>query len=577
MVTEAPRSPVVPGAHAAEPPTNLPDLDGTKLSSLASDAMQRQDYSAAARFYEAAVTTGNQCAADFRKLGIARLKLGDLERAEAALRRAIELDAGDSIARHALGHTRSRQLKLEEAILSFREAIELRPDYWDAHYSLWLALAKLGRLDEAIPIVRRLLDNDPSRADIHAELIFGLDLCAGVTLAEQQRERRLWYERHARHFSRSIAPFQNSRDPDRRLRIGYVSADFRVHSAAMAFGPIIRYHDRASFEVFCYSGSAIEDVMTQSIRKAAATWRSTMAVDDDALAGQIRADGIDILVDLSGFSAGQRLPVFARKPAPIQVTAWGYATGTGLATMDYLISDPIMVPLEVRHLFAEQILDLPCCYCYEPPGDAPPVSSLPSLQGSPFTFGCINRTEKISDRAVALWARILGEVPGSRLLLKSASLKSPSVRREMLRRFGDHGLGEGRLIILGSTDVYGHLKALNDVDIALDAFPHTGGITTAETLWMGVPVVTLLGPTTPGRVSAAFLHAVGMPDWIARDEDEYVRIALEFAEDPEHLARLRQDLRRKLAATPVFDVRQYTRYVERGYRDLWRRWCRTAK
>jgi predicted O-linked N-acetylglucosamine transferase (SPINDLY family) len=299
-------------------------------------------------------------------------------------------------------------------------------------------------------------------------------------------------------------------------------------------------------------------------------------MSDDELEAQIRCDRIDILVDLAGHTAGHRLLVFARKPAPIQVTAWGFATGTGMPSIDFMFSDSVSIPAGVRHLYTEEIVDLPCCICYEAPGDAPQVSALPALQGRPFTFGNLNRTEKMSDRAVALWARILKAMPDSRLLLKSASQGIAAVRAAVLDRFARHQIGPERLILRGLTDLYDHLAALHEVDLALDPFPASGGITTAETLWMGVPVVTLLGETTHGRNSAAILTALGMPDWIARDEEEYLRIALEFAEDPSHLARLREEMRQKLSATPVFDTGNYTRCVEAAYRNMWLRWCHSG-
>jgi predicted O-linked N-acetylglucosamine transferase (SPINDLY family) len=401
-------------------------------------------------------------------------------------------------------------------------------------------------------------------------------LSAEATLSEQQHERDRWYELHARAHAQPSRPFANDRNPDRRLRIGYVSADFQNHSAAFAFSPLILHHDRSEFEVFCYSCGSVEDQRTKSLRKAAENWRSAGGLSDEALAAQIRADRIDILVDLSGHTQGHRLFVFARKPAPIQMTGWGFGSGTGLRTMDYLFSDPVTIPQGVRHLFAERIIDLPCCMCFEAPRDAPPVSALPALQGKPFTFGSINRTEKMSARSVALWSRILRAMPASRLLLKSYKLELAGVRSDVIGRFGEQGISPERLLLLGGTHTYDHLKALHQVDLALDPLPN-GGITTAETLWMGVPVLALPGGTPSCRVSAAILTAVGMPDWITRDEDEYVRIALDFADDPDLLSRIRGEMRQRVASSLVFDVKRYAALVEDAYRNAWRQWCVTAQ
>ena len=355
--------------------------------------------------------------------------------------------------------------------------------------------------------------------------------------------------------------------------MGYVSADFRRHSAYYAFSPVILRHDRNALEVVCYSGVKLEDDATARLRQAAHEWRSTLGVSDEALADQIRRDRIDILVDLSGHSAGNRLLVFARKPAPVQVTAWGHATGTGLETIDYFLADPVMVPQEERSLFAEEVIDLSCVLCYEPPDYLPEVSPLPALGARPFTFGCINRIEKISDRVIGLWGRILAELPEAQLLLKDRVCDDARVRQQLLQRLAAAGIAAERVRILGHSRHPEHLKIFHEVDLGLDPFPHGGGISTTEALWMGVPVVTLSGSTVASRLSASILTALGMQDWIARSDEEYVRIAVQAARDLPGLARLRGELRPRLAASMVGDVQRYTRSVEAAFRAMWRRWC----
>ena len=442
------------------------------------------------------------------------------------------------------------------------------------HASLAAALSRLGRMEESIAACRRALASDPGDPDLLSSLIFALQFSTQSTLEELLGEMRRWDQRHALPHANAIKPFPNTREPERRLRIGYVSADFYAHAAAVSFSPVIRRHDPAAFEILCYSGATEEDEITGSLRQAADAWRSTIGISDDALAAQILEDRIDILVDLSGHTAGHRLLVFARKPAPVQMTGWGSVTGSGLRTIDCLLSDPVCIPAGMRHSFAERIVDISCCIGHDAPGDAPGVSPLPALQGNPFTFGCLNRIEKLSGGTLALWARILGALPESRILLKDRNLGNPAVRRETLRRFGEQGIGPERLLLLGPTNLREHLESLHRVDLALDPFPYSGGTTTAHTLWMGVPVVTLPGNTPVSRMSAAMLAAAGMSDWIARDEDDYVRIALDFSEEPALLARIRQEMRQHLAATAVFDGRRYARSVESAYRNAWRRWCR---
>ncbi|MBI3375957.1 MAG: tetratricopeptide repeat protein [Betaproteobacteria bacterium] len=506
-------------------------------------------------------------------LGNALQSLGRYSEAEASYRRALELKPDFHRAHNNLGGVLLAVGRPSEAEASYRRAIELKPDFHEAHDNRGNALKDLNRLSEAEASYRRALELNPDLHTAHSNLIFSLDLREDCSIAEHQAERRRWYARHGQGFAASIKPHENPPDPERTLRVGYVSADFRTHSASAIFAPVIRLHDKAAFEVFCYSGVKREDEVTARLRQAAHAWRSTLGIPDEALAEQIRSDGIDILVDLAGHSAGNRLLVFARKPAPVQVTAWGYANGTGVETIDYLFGDPVTVPLEERSLYAEEVFDLPCWMCYEPPEYLPEISLLPALGGKAFTFGCINRIEKISDRAIALWGRILAAAPGSRLLVKHRGLDEPGVRNALLERLRNTGVGAERVQLVGSSAHADHLKIYHEVDVGLDPFPHGGGVSTAEALSMGVPVVARMGDTVPGRVSASILTVLGMPEWIARSDEEYVRIALETARDIPRLARTREGLRSRIAESAMGDVERYTRAVEGGYRTMWRRWC----
>jgi predicted O-linked N-acetylglucosamine transferase (SPINDLY family) len=255
------------------------------------------------------------------------------------------------------------------------------------------------------------------------------------------------------------------------------------------------------------------------------------------------------------------------------VTAWGHATGTGLATMDYFFSDPVHVPPEERKHFAEEVFDLPCCICYEAPSYAPEVSPLPALAGKPLTFGCINRIEKITDKVIGLWARILQAVPGAQLLIKGPALDEPKPREALRGRLSELGIAPERVRLVGSSPHAEHLKIFHEIDIGLDPYPQGGGVSTAEALWMGVPVVTLQGSVLPSRISASFLSVLQMQDWVAASEKDYVRIAVEAARDLPRLAALRGQLRGRMAGTVLGDPRRYTRAVEAAYRTMWQRWC----
>jgi predicted O-linked N-acetylglucosamine transferase (SPINDLY family) len=302
-------------------------------------------------------------------------------------------------------------------------------------------------------------------------------------------------------------------------------------------------------------------------------WRRVTWLSDAAVAERIRADRIDILVDLSGHSDGNRLPVFARKPAPVQVTAWGHATGTGIAAVDYLLADAIAVPAHVRSLFAERVVDLPCIVGYDSPAGAPPVAPAPSCSGRPITFGCFNRLAKISDQTVALWAQLLSAVPHSRLALKDAQLSNPAERSRMAGIFARRGIDAGRLLLLPGTSHIEHLAAYAEVDIGLDPIPVSGGVTTMEALWMGVPVVSLLGKSLAGRISAAIVSAAGLETWAASTEDEYVAVARRAAIDVPALSELRRTMRSRMRASKIADPQAYCGAVEEAYRTMWRSYC----
>jgi predicted O-linked N-acetylglucosamine transferase (SPINDLY family) len=301
-------------------------------------------------------------------------------------------------------------------------------------------------------------------------------------------------------------------------------------------------------------------------------WRQTTSLSDEAMDAQIRADGVDILIDLSGHTVGNRMLVFARKPAPIQVSGWGHGGGTGLPTVDYLFADPVAIPAAVRPYFAEEIYDLPCHIAFEAPSYTPPVVDLPALSRGSLTFGCLNRYPKVTPAVERLWARILLAVPSSRLLLKSGMFDDPKGRRKVLETFARLGIEEARLELRGSTSRRDHLAAFGHADITLDPFPQNGGISTLESLWMGAPVVAKLGNALGSRASGAILHALGLQDWVAQDDEEYLAVAVRKAADIRALARFRTDIRSRIMASPAGNPDLYTLAVESAYRTMWRRW-----
>jgi predicted O-linked N-acetylglucosamine transferase (SPINDLY family) len=501
----------------------------------------------------AALSRLEQAAADFD----AALALSP--RFEAALRGKAEVALG-------IGNT-------AQAILACTTLLEQNPRSTIALALLSSCLANQGEIASAIEHLDAALAIAPD-PDLMGRKIYFLDFLPDADFTIQQATRRSWGEAiGARVPQRTLAPRQL--DPDRRIVIGYVSAEFWYHSAAFGLLPVLRHHDHASFEVVCYSCSPTQDAVTAEFRSAADSWVDAWQMFDDQLADRIEADKVDILIDVSGHSSGNRLQVFARKPAPIQVTGFGHATGTGLRTMDYVLADPVFIPQSARHLLTEKVYDLPCLITIDPILDEPP-SELPMLRNGYVTFGVFNRVNKISDEAIRVWSNIMRDVAGSKIVIKHTLLDDALVRDGLLARFVAHGIAEERITCLGSSDRADHLRAFGLVDISLDPFPQNGGVSTWESLYAGVPVVAKLGHGASSRAGGSIVAAVGLDDWVAEDDAGYAAIACKFAAQPAHLAKLRAELPARIAASAAGNVETYTRRVEEGYRKFWRDYCAAA-
>jgi protein O-GlcNAc transferase len=506
-------------------------------------------------------------------LGNALKELGQFNEAVASYRRALEIQPDFAEVHYNLGIALKELGQFNGAVASYRRALELKPDYAEAHSNLGNTLSGLGQLHNAMASYRRALQIKPDFADTHSNVIFNLDLAANVDMSELHGERKKWNEAHAAPLWQNPT-HANDPNPTRRLRIGYVSADFKHHSAAKVFGGMLTQYDRSQFDVFAYSNfNGRYDQFTGLFRQSVTVWRNIVGSSDDAVAELIREDRIDILVDLSGHSSGNRLLVFARKPAPIQITAWGYATGTGMRAMDVFFTDPVMVPQQEKQYFTEEVRYLPSvvgAFFNEP---FPDVSELPALSDGIITFGSLNRLAKVSAEAYRVWAEVMLAVPRSRLILKTGELDDAAVRERVVGHFTKVGVAADRIIMRGKTSWYEHVQAYNQIDIALDPFPHGGGVTALEGLMMGVPVITLRWPTVVGRLSASIMTTLGLTDWIAETQEQYVELAIQKATDLQSLAELRQQLRGIFTSSVMGDQVAYARAVEQEYRQLWREWC----
>ncbi|MDD5328411.1 MAG: tetratricopeptide repeat protein [Sulfuricella sp.] len=539
------------------------------------DALQEQGMLAeAGASYHRALGIDPDLAEVHYNLGCLLKGQGKLEEAAESYRKAIALKPDYADAHNNLGTLLKDQGRSEEAVTHYRQALSIKPDYAPAHNNLGGAFLAQGWLDEAIACLRQALLIKPDDAAVYSNLIFALDMTVGADTQSLQAERKRWSEVCA------VAPcdfplFSNRLDPGRRLRIGYVSADFRKHSAAAVFGLMLAKFDSSAFEVFAYSNSVKEDTNTHLFQQSVTCWKNIVDLPDDAVAELIRQDGIDILVDLSGHSAGNRLLVFARKPAPIQVTAWGYIGGTGMKAMDVFLADPVVVPLEEKQYYAEEVRYLPNVVGAFFPETFPPIEPLPAASAKGITFGSFNRLAKVSEGAFKAWAQILLAIPASRMVFKTAQLDDAVARDRVVRHFIEAGVNSNRIVLLGKTSWQDHMAAFNQIDIALDPFPHGGGVTTLEGLMMGVPVVALRWPTLGGRLSASILTTLGLTDWIAETQEQYVELAIRKAQDLTALAALRRRMRDIFTTSVVGDPQAYVRAVEREYRQLWREYVQS--
>jgi predicted O-linked N-acetylglucosamine transferase (SPINDLY family) len=526
--------------------------------------------------YERALALKPDFAAAHNNLGIALQKRGQLEAAVAHYQRALVLKPDYVEAHNNLGTALTDQGKFAEAVAQHERALALKPDHADAHHNLGYAFQYQGQLDAAVAQYQRALALKPDHVMAHSGLLFSLNSTSDLSPKEIFAEHRRWDECHARPQRPPVPGHDNNADPNRRLRIGYVSPDLYQHSVAWFFEPLLTAHDRESVEIFCYAEVKRPDDVTDRFKALADHWRVTVGLSDEAVAAQIVEDGIDILVDLAGHTAGNRLLVFARRPAPVQVTWLGYPNTTGLSAIDYRLVDAVTDPKDnVGQLASEKLVRLEGSFlCYGPPNDAPPMTSPPSLKNGIITFGSFNNPTKYSAATVHTWAQLLSRVQEARLVLKGLPFSDESTRDLYHARFSACGIAAERVILLGrSADRTAHLSQYREIDIALDPFPYNGTTTTCEALWMGVPVVTLRGDRHSARVGASVLGSLGLDELIARDAEHYVAIAVRLANDRSRLMHLRGSLRAQMQASSLCDAPRFARKMEAAYRSMWQCWC----
>jgi protein O-GlcNAc transferase len=502
---------------------------------------------------------------------------GDSSSAARFLRRALVIQPAGAGLWQNFGLVLRGTGALVRGISAFGRSAALDPGNLDALDALGWTRHLVGDATGAVDAYRRSHLANPDRAETHANLILALNCIADVGPHTILAEQRAWNARFASPLA--ALPETTDREPERRLRVGYVAVEgFRAHTAAVTLLPLIELHDRRVVEVYCYSDVAAEqrDSLTRRFREVADRWRDSGALTDAALARLIRADRIDVLADVYGYPPGSRLRALAYRPAPVQVNLLPMGS-FGLDAVPWMVGDEWLTPLGSETWFHERIVRLPLAFCYWPLRQPADIGPGPSLRGGPVVFGSFNQPAKLSDRCLALWARILGELPDARLLLKGMAFADPEARRLFLARAARAGLDVARVELLAwVAEGDRHHALYGEIDIALDPTPYGGVITTCEALSHGVPVVTLAGDRLLGRYGATLLHAVGLPDLVAGNDDAYVAAAVGLARDRTRLASLRATLARRFAESPICDAARYARSVEAAYRQMWRSWCASS-
>jgi predicted O-linked N-acetylglucosamine transferase (SPINDLY family) len=497
---------------------------------------------------------------------------GRFAEAIAACARAIEIKPAFAEPYSNLGSALREQGRIDEAIAALEHAVRLSPDLAEAHNELGNVFKEQGRLDEAIACYRQAVQVKPDFLGAASNILLALHYHPDYGAQAILTEHRNWARRHADPLAGDIRPHRNDRDPERRLRVGFVSPDFREHPVARQFLPLLVHHDRRHFEVVCYSNRRAAESLTERFKALADQWRDIAGLGDSRMAELIRDDRIDILVDLALHTASNRMLVFARKSAPVQVTMLGMPSTTGLSTIDYRLSDPILDPPgSSEQDYTERTVRLPHCYWnFEPPEEAIPVGELPARKNGFVTFGCLNQFAKINRRLLQVWLRILQALPHARLVIQAP----PGRHLDSVRAlFQTGGIPAARLEFVSRTSRSEYLHRLQSLDIGLDPFPYNGHTSSLDALWMGVPVITLAGGTGVGRGGMSILSNAGLPELIAPTTDDYARIAVMLATDLERLGALRASLRPRMLASPLVDVKQYTADVESLFRSMWRGWC----
>jgi len=551
----------------------LPD-DAEAQNNLGLALQDLRQFDSAVACYRRALKINPNDAAICNSLGTALQDMGQFDAAVDSYRLAVRLKPDYVIAHNNLGIAFQELRRYDDAVTCYRRALEIKPDYADAHRNLGIALVRLGQLDEAIASYLLSLGIKPDSCDT-TRAYLAASLYHPEITADELFERITSSVARMRSGLLEIErPFSNSHQSQRKLRIGYVSSDFRYHPVGRNIMPLIGCHDQSKFEIYLYGNVLRPDSLTEWFKGAVTGWRSIVGISDQDAAEVIRRDEIDILVLLAGRFDDNRPLIAVCRAAPVQVSLHDPVT-SGLKAMDYLFTDHVLSPHATKERYTERLFHLPTYYVHPPSINVPDVKSPPARQRGHVTFGSFNNLAKVNEKVVALWSRVLDSVPGSRMTIKYQNIfENESVRRRISDLFLAHGIEAQRLDLISASDSGEQLLArYAAIDIVLDTFPFTGSTTTFEALWMGVPVITLMGDHMVARWSGSMLKKLKLDELIANDEAEYIEIAKGLAQDLDRLESLRAGLRERVAKSPLCDEKKRAHQLERAFRWMWVKWC----
>jgi protein O-GlcNAc transferase len=509
---------------------------------------------------------------DYLRAGNALVAAGRPGNAIADFQRAVDIDNNSPVAWESLGNALQLNGRFGQAVVAFSLAAKLSPANCATRLNLASALAECAEIAAAIDQIKLAHSLDPTNSRLASASLYLLWFCGDLTEQQIIAEHRAWADKFAEPLKASWKPHANSREPNRRLKIGYLSPDLRLHPVGRFMLPIFVEHNHAEFEIHAYSANRNPpDVTSRRIQQRCDGWHDIAWLSDDAAAEMIRNDGIDILIDLS-LHMGRRMGIFARKPAPVQITYLAYVGTTGLDAIDWRITDPVLEPVPAN--FVEKPLVIPHYWCFKPSVYEYEPGPAPHQRLGHTMFGSLNSFKKTNVITRALWASALRAVPNSRMLVHAPE---GSCRENFLNDMTALGVEQSRITFIGLLPISQYMQTWQNIDIALDTFPYTGGTTTCDALWMGVPTITLAGDLGISRMSASILTTVGVPELIARDAAEFTCIAATLAQNPDRMSELRATMRPRLAQSPLTDAKRFTQDLQDAFRRAWREWCQKPR